>query len=150
MKIGSIILLFILFTLLFLGCSREIDLVKKIYIYGYNFTNYTSQGFLFTPEPYMGEYESIAILEIEIYPEIEMRKERGSQYGASNYDEPNWTFKPIQTKEVLDSLFYIARRMGADAIVRLSIHDVSQERQGFPLRLIPGKKAYGFAIKRNQ
>ena len=58
-----------------------------------------------------------------------------------------WVYYPVQTKEVLDNLFNIGKRMGADAVVRLEIKDVEQERTGF-MTLIPGKKASGFAIKR--
>ena len=135
-------LLFILFS-----CSAEKDLAKKVYVYGYNFSDYTAKGFLFTPEQYLGEYESIGILQIEIYPEIAKSKEKSNQYGTSSYNEPEWTYTPVQTKEVLDSLYNIGKRMGADAVVRLEINDVAKERSGF-MTPIPGKRASGFAIKR--
>lgn len=133
-------------SIYFISCSAEKDLEKKVYVYGYNFSEYTKQGFLFTPEQYIGEYESIGILEVEIYPEIKEGKEKGSnQYGGTT----KWLYNYIQTKEVLDSLFNIGRRMGADAVVRLEISDVAQDRSGF-INLIPGKRASGFAIKRKK
>ncbi|MEO8398822.1 MAG: hypothetical protein ABI550_03295 [Ignavibacteriaceae bacterium] len=148
----SIFLVFIIFflSICLSSCTAEKDLGKKVYVYGYNFTKYTKQGFLFTPEPYPGDYESVGILEVEIYPEIKKAKEEGSnQYGTSNYGESaEWLYISIQTNEVLDSLFHLAKGMGADAVVRLDIEDVTQERSGFPLTLIPGKRASGFAIKR--
>ncbi len=150
MKRGFHFLIALALTIYFIGCSAEKDLGKKVYVYGYNFSDYTKQGFLFTPEQYLGEYESIGILEVEIYPEINPQGKRVNQYGAENYGEiPKWVYYPVQTKEVLDSLFNIGRRMGADAVVRLEITDVAQERTRF-LYPIPGKRASGFAIKRKK
>jgi len=151
MKKSFQFLIVLFLSVYFISCSAEKDLAKKIYVYGYDFTEYTKKGFLFTPEQYLGEYESIGILEVEIYPDIKEGKKQGSnQYGTSNYGEnTEWLYNLVQTKEVLDSLYSIGKRMGADAVVRLEITDAARERSGF-MYPIPGKRASGFAIKRKK
>ena len=62
-------------------------------VYGYDFTTYSEEGFLFTTETYLGEYESIGLIEIPYRPEF-IRAEVPSgtvadQWeGYENYQDP--------------------------------------------------------------
>ena len=133
---------------LYCGCAGG-DRLKRVYVYGYDFTKYTAVGFLFTPEKYLGEYESIGMLVVEIYPEIKKEKKTSMQYGTSDYDKPQgWHYYPISTGEALDSLYSIATKMGADAVVNLVIEDAEEKWGVLNDSTIPGKKVSGFAVKR--
>jgi hypothetical protein len=121
---------------------------KQVVTYVYDFTKYSNQNFLFTPEQYTGNYNSIGLLEIEIYPETEkvLAKNTSNQYGTEDYSKSTqWIYYPISTEEVLDSLYNRAIRMGADAITRLKIEDFIVS---YGTVYSYGKKASGFAIKR--
>ena len=147
--------LLLLFSLiLVVACTTSQDLTKKVYVEGYIFTSYTRDGFMFTPEKYNGKYESIGLLSMEIYPQIYKSpevKSLGNQYGVTGSDDydnlPRWSYRPIDPKEVLDSLYNLSKKLGANAVVSLSITSVSEYRKGFTNK-IPGVRVSGFAIKR--
>lgn len=149
MKHFLYLMMFVIVSLLFFSCSAEKDLSKHVFSYGYDFTKYSKVGFLFTPEKYTEKYESVGLLVVEIYPEIYLRDKK-NQYGI---DEPGsgtlWTYNPVKTEEVLDSLFNISKTMGANSVINLEIVSVSEFRSGFN-KPVPGIKASGFAIKRSQ
>jgi len=135
---------FLLIGLLFLiGCGTTIKHYdKEINVYGYDFSKYSKQGFLFTPEKYLGEYESVGILSVEIVPEANYGyPDEGKKKG----EFPRWFYSPISATELLDSLYFIATGMGADAVVNLIIEDFKTEKSSI---YIPSLRASGFAIKR--
>jgi len=132
---------------LLISCSPS-TFEKQVITYVYDFTKYTNKGFLFTPDPYSGEYLSIGLLEVEIYPQTEkvQSKVKSNQYGTKDYGEASkWVYYPINTEEVLDSLYNLATKMGANAIVRLKIEDFIVS---YGIINSYGKRASGFAIKR--
>lgn len=143
--------LFIISVILFYSCNPVIekDLSKKVYTYGYYFRDYSVKGFLFSPDNYYGKYESIALLVVEIYPQIfKSGGNGGNNYGTDSYGVPaEWRYLKVSPREVLDSLYNLAKGYGADAVVKLEINSVTELREGF-LSPIPGVSASGFAIKR--
>lgn len=135
---------FTLFTLIYLcACSTVSKIEKQVIVTGYDFTSYTNEGFLFTPENYVGNYESIGILSVEILPELR-KTGRGK---AGQFYTPNmlWQYIPVRTSEVLDSLYKKAINMGADAIINLVIKRTELTYKNVTA---PGVEASGFAIKR--
>jgi hypothetical protein len=53
-----------------------------VLISGYDFTSYTERGFLFTPEQYLGDYDAIGLLSLEIIREV-----KKINYGSKETDE---------------------------------------------------------------
>ena len=151
MKHLFVLLILVPIITLSTSCSVQKDLDKKVYYYGYIFTEYSDKGFLFTPAHYSGEYRSIGILVVEIYPPIRNENySSNNQYGVESHDySPSWVYSSVQPKEVLDSLYNVSKMYGADAVIDLEITSVSAYRTGF-INPIPGIKASGFAIKRIQ
>jgi hypothetical protein len=111
---------------------------------GYDFTEYTQQGFLFTPESYNGRYQSIGSLQVIVWPEMRRQKQ-------DKFDDPaeytDWKAERLSPQVAIDSLHSRARSMGADAIVRFSAQRVTEEIQD-GVRV--GYKASGFAIDRQE
>lgn len=138
----SILLLFLL-----LSCSTTTQTSKQVFTYVYDFRKYTDEGFLFTTEKYLGDYESIGLLSIEIIPELKKKDgyfAPGQTYsgGSSSF----WNYIPIKTEEVLDSLYNKAKSMGADAVVNLDVEYFDVIVSGNIS--VPETRASGFAIKR--
>lgn len=142
--------LLIIISLSFLQCGHNLEIEKQVYISSYDFTEYTNKGFLFTPEKYNGEYESIGLIEVEIYPGIEKIKDK-AQLNSGDTWRSSASYKlykysqTITPYEVLDSLYNISYKMGADAVINLEI--LRSEIQHYEIT-IEGIRASGFAIKR--
>ena len=138
-------------TILFLSeaCSYGTEVKKMVLVSGYDFTDYTERDFLFTPEQYLGDYDAVGLLNLEIIPELRKlpfgtrATEQGwvTIIGATRY----WQVKEIAPEEVLDSLYKRAIRLGADAVVRFSLNSTSHYNGDVTFF---GLEASGFAIKR--
>ncbi len=144
-----ILFLFAGVILLFAGCKEGYEVSKTSIVKGYDFTKYTSKGFLFTPEPYNGEYDAIGMIEISLYPAV--TEDENKIYNSSDtWDRgtsfSNWFVGKITASEVLDSLYNYTKKMGANAVVRLQIEDALPRTNGEIV--VQGIKASGFAIKR--
>jgi hypothetical protein len=137
---------FIFLLLIFAGCSA-FKYEKQVFVFVYDFTKYTESGFLFTTEKYLFEYESVGYIQVEFYPETEKEEfNKMNQYGTENFGKPGkWFYYPISTEEVLDSLYNISTRMGANAVINLRIEETEVN---LPPVTAYGRRASGFAIKR--
>jgi hypothetical protein len=116
---------------------------------GFDFTEYSKQGFLFTPESYNGEYESIGLIEVAFYPPVtkdtlRINEEKWDSWLRSEFSR--WYVGVISSNELLDSLYNYTNRMGADAVINLRISETEPKTNG--VVLYSGIKASGFAIKR--
>jgi len=135
--------------LLLFGCSGGVEVQQTVIASGYDFTNYTKKGFLFTPEQYLMEYESIGLITIDIIPEVREVYSNSYDYGNEwikvSGKEKTWRVKVVYPQEVLEELYNKAISMGADAVVRLTF-DTDQHNNGDITFL--SLKASGFAIKR--
>ena len=135
--------------LLLLSCATGYEVRKTVLVSGYDFRKYTEQGFLFTPEEYLGDYESIGLLNLEVLPEIRKvpygtrASEKGWEIviGTTRY----WQVEEISSVEVLDSLYKEAIGMGADAIVSFNLEAIPHYNGDANYY---GLQASGFAIKR--
>jgi len=136
--------MFILTLIFFVSCHvKEIEKFSRYY--SYDFTNYTKNGFLITPESYNGEYESIALIMVEVFPEV---RRKSQQDDPKNKSYENYLLGDISTKEVIDSLYYRALRKGADAIINFNTnHNVFYMNGSLKVN---GIAASGYAIKRKR
>jgi hypothetical protein len=135
--------------ILTVACSPGQEVYEKeMEVRGYDFTKYTEEGFLITPEKYEGEYESIGVLRVSVWPRIEYESTGDSSPPRPGPDdtERRWvTTDPVSRAEVIDSLYSRAERMGADAITRFESDVVTREEANVT-RI--GVEASGFAINR--
>jgi hypothetical protein len=144
--------IFYCFTLLcllfYISCETAYNLPKQSFVYGYDFTKYSANGFLFTPESYNGEYDAIGLIEVEIYPEVTKDKPRDSnKWDTWNRPNlPDWYISRVSGEEVLDSLYKVTKSMGADAVVNLKVTETEPMSNGEVT--FKGVRASGFAIKR--
>ena len=147
-------LLFTVTTLMFsFSCSPGVEIQRTVISSGYDFRPYTEQNFLFTPEAYQGEYESIGLLYVEIIPEV-----KRANYGEnSRINELEWEFirsrsgdgvwkvKRFSSKEILDELYKEATKMGANAVVNLKFENIENSNGAITFY---GIGVSGLAIKR--
>ena len=134
---------FLFLTVLFFSACNPITMDKFAVYYTYDFTEYTQEGFLITPHSYSGKYESIALLTVEVFPSI---RRKTTEDDPNNKLHSNYILGQITTKEVIDSLYLHAKRMGADAIINFTTNRDVYYQNG--ASKVPGIGASGYAIKR--
>jgi hypothetical protein len=124
-------------------------------LFGIDFTKYTAQGFLITPEKFIGSYESIGLITYEYLP-AGVNKE--ARFVSNTYDDVRnhtnidkvWVFEDVKIEQVMDSVYKISKNMGADALVNFEIRakssSVGTNASNMATRY--GYTISGFAIKR--
>lgn len=132
--------------LLFFSCTGPKEQMQEVYHTGVDFIKYTKNNFLITPEQYLGEYESIGLLNTIMYPEIRKVDYRTliNDPSYQRWDE-GWSIKKLDLNVALDSMYHQAVRMGADAISRFNISHVSKINGN---KYVDGVELSGLAIKR--
>lgn len=137
--------------LLITGCSPRLQEWNTAYIpTGYDFTEYAEDGFLFTPEGYNGEYESMGVVHISFMPEIRLIQGNTKPQFRPGYDvfQVNNGYYYIQkhdTERIIKEMHTLATGMGADAVIRFEIVPELLDNEGIKITSI---RAVGFAIKR--
>jgi hypothetical protein len=141
-------------SLLLMSCANETLISEHQHLvrtYGADFTKYTALGFQITPESYMGQYESIAMLNLDIYPQVIHRSFASpialppDRYEEHFIDNHTWLVEDLSLTDAIDSLYHLATKLGANSIVRFKI-DVLPRKDG-PLD-IDGIQLSGFAIRK--
>jgi hypothetical protein len=153
-------LLGVLFIFILSGCAelKTINPVENLSII--DFTPYTQKGFLITPEKYSGNYESIGIIDYSFKPGATLKSKvmksiksaSGPYYKDNAYVENfehEWVVDSISFDAVLQKVYEICIRMGADALINFHPELISEQRiSSLPTIEIYGIKITGFAIKR--
>jgi hypothetical protein len=138
-------LMFILCLFLY-GCMRPDEMSHIMTTVKVDFTKYTAKGFLFTPESYNDQYESIGILKVTIEPEIlKLKNKKEREYNQVTHEGSEWLIESIKFNEAIDSIFTLASSMGANAITRFQLERVLRNDYGL---LYNSYEVSGFAIKR--
>ena len=140
------------FTLLILliffeGCGAIKEMERMVLNYSFDFTKYTTEGFLFTPLEYNGEYESVGVLQTIIYPAVTKKStlaQKNSSDGRTIVIE-NYFIENISPQDAIDELYKKAKIMGANAIINF---DLSETFYMNGTMRVPGIMVKGFAIKR--
>lgn len=138
----------LLIAALIVGCGPSRAVYEKTTtVSGYDFTEYTEDGFLITPGTYDGDYQSVGVLEVTVYPGLRYEKDNQPVEVVGPHDPPmNWTLvDSVKAQEVVDSLYEEAREMGADAITRFDTQIVTAKTEDMNWY---GIQASGFAIRR--
>ncbi|MBW6491968.1 MAG: hypothetical protein K0B15_12325 [Lentimicrobium sp.] len=139
----------VVFIAIFLSsCTSTLNLVNSHSdVYIIDFRPYSNKGFLFTPEKYLSEYESIGQIDISFYPEA-LRIDPVT-YGLpdkNSYLQGTWLIRKLDVDSLVNEVYKYADHMGADAIINFKVSSTSKIMD-VSLDL-PGISFTGFAIKR--
>jgi hypothetical protein len=126
----------------FICCSTPKNIPRVSHYYKIDFNKYTQRGFLFTPERYSGDYESVGMVQYVMMP-------AANRVSVGGLNE--WIVEPVSLTQALDSLYYMAHAMGADAVINFT-STVEEKTYSFvdaPIT-ISGYNLSGFAIRRKK
>jgi hypothetical protein len=125
---------------------------------GLDFTDYASKGFLFTPEKYLMDYDSMGLISFTYRVEANMKETLISattphlqRLGFEDVYEYRWEKNEINLNEILETAYNLAIAMGGDAIVNFNIQRDDKtyiNTPGYPSVTVPGVVVDGFVIKR--
>lgn len=139
----------ILLLLLFLaGCGTSPKTWdSQTNVYGLDFRDYNQQGFLFTPNVYDGDYESLGIVNIQLIPAVTKTQGAGKNWrrGYSANSDVVWWIEVLDTRNAIDQAYREASSMGADALSQFEISEGSVVNGDME---VPTLEITGFAIKR--
>lgn len=110
----------------------------------FDFTRYTNQGFMFTPEKYAMEYESIGVVNLVIYSKMEQAQKTIGENPVLNL---GWRFVQVNPSELIELAYREAKKMGANAMTNVEITEASKFNAEFKID-VPGVRLRGFAIRR--
>lgn len=129
--------------LLLISCASTEPMPESINTFGFDFSEYTEEGFLITPEQYLGEYQSIGLIRTVMWPRV-YRVPSGSTDDQGN---PNYDFRTeeLNVEKAIDEIYQQAEDMGANAITRFDITSTSRRNGDM---IVEGAEISGFAIKR--
>ena len=132
-------------SILISSCATLKHIPRELKFYVIDFTAFTEEGFLFTPEAYLGDYESVGILYLEIYPEY--NRIPTTEHTAEGFTSMIWVHKPIDLSAVINSYYIEVTKMGADAVMNFETTAISYIYPGTIMK-VEGVKITGYAIKR--
>jgi len=162
MKTKYILPIAIAILTLFNACVSVNEIRGTALFSGYDFTEYTKKGFLFTPEKYLGEYESIGLITLRITPTVRktnapsytsdtlvyksgMLLNRGEDFEIVETVGGRILVEVISSDKAIKLIYEKAVSMGADAIVNFNIEDIELHNGSL---FYTGLRITGFAIKR--
>lgn len=134
--------------LLLSGCVSSANVwQQETIVYGLDFREY--EDFLFTPNEYQGEYESIGIVRVVLRPSVinnpknqVQGREYIERYASSS---SRWYIEVLEPQDAVGEAYRVAVDMGADGLTQFSIDEV--ELTNGPI-MVPALEIYGFAIRR--
>ncbi|MEX1213315.1 MAG: hypothetical protein WEA36_10760 [Balneolaceae bacterium] len=137
-----------LVAILFSSCATTQPSDGSVEVLGHDFSEYNEKGFLFTPESYRGEYGSVGIVSVRVWPKIMPADgfEQIDGYERMSDDRgKKWHVEIINTADAIEQMYLKAQEMGADALTQFSARAVDRRHGG--LR-VDGIEISGFAIDR--
>jgi hypothetical protein len=132
------------------ACSPSLIIWEEVQylVSGYDFTEYSQRGFLFTPEPYLGEYESMGLVEIVFVPSVHRQTAKNvNQPGTYRItvSDTQYRVSEVDSDEIILMLYNVASDLGADAVTHFEIRSHTLDNNGTPISSV---RVSGFAIKR--
>jgi len=118
--------------LILISCSTPEPLPRSVFFFGFDFTPYTEKGFLFTPEKYEAEHESIGLITCIIFPEkkqvtVQYQDELYSRHFSMDVLE----LEQLQPDEILQIIYERCIEMGANAFVNFEFETIDLPTKGF-------------------
>ena len=128
--------------ILTLGCSGTLKRIPSVTVVsGVDLARYSSRGFFFSTEPYVGPHETMGLVAVTSYAEMHQEKVERAMFGSE------WITTPVPLQTVVDTVYARAVSMGADAFVKFEFHSVTLPATA-DHPAIPGIEITGVAIKR--
>ena len=142
-----VLILFIgIFTTVACSGPQTVARDEVINVTGYDFSKYTDQGFLITPEQYNGKYQSIGLITVTQWPAVRKTTRRVPKPEGGGYQTVEEFFpEDINVERAIDEIYKVANNMGADAITRFDVTPTSRKNGSLTVQ---GVEISGFAIKR--
>ena len=129
------------------GCSTALYSPGGFHVSGYDFTQYTDKGFLFTPEKYLGTYDAIGQIHIDFIPRVQEAQSQLVEIEGLDiiyYGGIYYYVEQINTSDVINHLYEQASEMGANAVTNFNVS--SRAWEGISdIRIVT---VSGFAIRR--
>ena len=137
----------------FWGCSPKLTYVpEKSEVSAIDFTPFTEKGFLFTPNKYLGDYESVGIIYFNYHPEAKLVEKviQKSEDDIDNIKTEFWEVAQYDPNVLLYDVYTACVSMGADALTEFSFKGVQSHYGSGTIKpiSIDGISIQGFAIKR--
>ncbi len=134
---------------------------RIVHFSAFDFTPFTEQDFLFTPEKYNFDYQSIGLITCIIVPEEQIKVIQQSKqikrlddiYFDDIYSDRSETIKifypeEIKPDEVLKLIYDECVKMGADAFINFEYQTMYKPSQNSGFEKVKWHIVSGFAIKR--
>jgi len=133
--------------LLLIGCSAISDIPSYTEVYTIDFSKYSNDNFLITPEGYEKEYSSIGMIDISLFPHArKLPYEQITPEIKSIYNvQGTWVTEKLNTEDIIEIVYNKTKEMGADAVIRFKIETITNKYIDFNHN---GLRVTGFAIKR--
>ena len=143
-----ILLATILTILIITGCVTTESLPGSKTFTKFDFSKYSEKGFLFTPEGYNDDYQSIGMINITFWPEVLKKGDKpdpAKSYRTTFSAGNRWFIERLNMQTAIDSMYSKATEMGADAVIRFN---ANYKTKRHAMMTIVGIDVTGFAIKR--
>lgn len=125
------------------ACAPGLKRIEpEVRVTGLDFREHTREGFLFSPNAYPGDFESIGVVAVAVFAEGE-RVTGGASFAGG--PSTTWRFIPVDAQGALTEARKRATALGANALVNVQVRDVAK---AVGLVSVPGVEVSGFAIKR--
>jgi hypothetical protein len=151
----KLILIIPIFLILFNSCSpKMIPRQRIVSEYYFDYSNYAKEGFMISPDPYIGGYEPCGEIQITVYPAKIIKKGKDIYNPSSNsYESKEYlTEESISAQELLNMIVKKSIEKGANALsnfkcilVKNSYYD---KYTGRSIDYFSHYELSGFAIKR--
>jgi hypothetical protein len=163
----KLVIIAIAIVILFSSCAPKLMSVeRRVYPYVMDLRQYSQEGFFVSPTDYIGLFEPIADITMEVFPsekdeivkvyitwkgDIPYSEELERKYGKPQEIKKRIKER-ISSEELLKIIVDYAKNMGADALVNVKIHretyTYTTPAMGRPETEILWYECHGFAIKR--
>lgn len=149
------ILIIPLFIVLFSSCSNKLVPTERIVLEGYfDYSKYAAEGFLISPNSYIGTFEPCGELQIVIYPAEKIVKGKTVYSSSDNSyaQEEYLKTENIDYEEILKTIVDKAKSKGGNALVNIRFRNVYSHYYSEALKMyVKSFLCYeieGFVIKR--
>ncbi|TYP94003.1 hypothetical protein LX73_1723 [Fodinibius salinus] len=121
---------------------------EVINVTGYDFSKYTSKGFLITPEQYLEDYQSIGLITVTQWPAVRKMERRVRRTEGKGYRTVEEFYpEEINVEKAINEIYQVAKDMGADAITRFDVTPTTRRNGTLNVQ---GVEISGFAIDRKE
>ncbi len=138
-----------LILLITFGCAPPKYIPESLSVSGINFAPFSEEGFLFTPNKYLGDYESIGIINLSFAPEANLIKSTKKTSGGDRTTS-SWVVNDMNPDTLLKKVHELCVDMGADALTEFEVSNFYNNHAvgtTHPITIM-GLKFSGFAIRR--